>query len=63
LVKEIESFALASLWDIDARALSWAILLLDDGYEVELFFVAIPGFYNSALMKNSQKIFLAVTFF
>ena len=56
MVKEMESHAYESSWQIDARALSWAFDFADEEAELEQIIASIPGFYKSSLVKDSQKI-------
>ena len=58
LVKEMESYAYGSSWQIDARALSWAFDFADEEDELEHIIASIPGFYKSSLVKDPQKILL-----
>lgn len=61
LIKEMEVSALESPWEIDARALSWTFDSLDEDHELEGMLAAIPGFYNSALVKHSKEILSEVS--
>jgi hypothetical protein len=61
LIKEMEKSALESSWEIDARALSWALDSLDEDHELEAMLAAIPGFYNSALVKHAKEILSEVS--
>jgi len=61
LIKEMEMSALESSWEIDARALSWTFDSLDEDHELEGMLAAIPGFYNSALVKHSKEILSEVS--
>ena len=56
MVKEMESHAYGSSWQIDARALSWAFDFADEEAELEQIIASIPGFYQSSLVRDPQKI-------
>ena len=60
-IKEVEISALESSWEIDARGLSWAFDFLDDEHDLEQILAAIPSFYNSGLVKESQRILTVVS--
>ena len=44
-------------WKVDLRILSWSIGALGDDDALEKFFEAIPGFFNSKLVKHLQGDF------
>jgi Family of unknown function (DUF6535) len=49
--------------EIDVRILGWTISALGDDDSLEKFFEAIPGFFNSRLVKRLERDFLQSHFF
>jgi hypothetical protein len=48
----------ASKWSsaIDAHILDWTASALGDDDSLEKFFEAIPGFFNSKLVNDAEKV-------
>jgi hypothetical protein len=55
--KKAEEMALEQSSEIDGRILGWTISALGDDDSLEKFFEAIPGFFNSKLVKNLERDF------
>ena len=60
-INEMQSSAQRSSWQIDTRALSWTFSFQDDEHDLEQVLAAIPGFYKSSLVNDSQKILSAAS--
>jgi hypothetical protein len=56
--KVAEKTALEQSSEIDVRILGWTISALGDDDSLEKFFQAIPGFFNSKLVKRLERDFL-----
>jgi hypothetical protein len=50
--KNVEEVASEQSWTVDAGILGWTISALGDDDSLEKFFEAIPGFFNSKLVKG-----------
>jgi Family of unknown function (DUF6535) len=55
--KKAEEMAEEQSSKIDVEILGWTISALGDGHSLEKFVEAIPGFFNSKLVKNIQERF------
>ena len=55
--KEAEEKVSERSWEVDVRILRWSIAALGDDDALEKFFDAIPGFFNSELVKRRQGDF------
>ena len=55
--KAAEEVALERSSEIDVRILGWTISALGDDDSLEKFFEAIPGFFNSTLVKDLERDF------
>jgi hypothetical protein len=42
--------------ELDSRILKWTVESLTDDYELEMFFEAVPGYFNSKLVDTPQHI-------
>ena len=50
-----EAMALRQPTEMDSRALSWALDVLDEDNELEEFVAAMPGYYRSAIVRQPEK--------
>ena len=55
--KEAEETASEQSSEIDVRILGWTISALGDDDSLEKFFEAIPGLFNSKLVKDLERDF------
>ena len=61
LIKRMEDSALTSFEDFDVRVLLWTFDHTDEENGLDQFLAAIPGFFNSSSVTNTQKLIDAVT--
>ena len=55
--KEAEEKVSEGSWELDLRILGWSVGALGDDDALEKFFEAIPGFFNSKLVKHLREDF------